>query len=170
MQVLQSKIDAGTLIVGSYQTDFIQCAIIDWDNSKSQARTDVLLYGFYADKEIHGILSPNDGIARAITASEQAGQPIPVLSGLDAENVSVEWIWSGRQYATVAKPTAVLVGRTVEIIQALQEGQGMPTPDVYVNISRKDVGVYELPPLIATNANAKEAFSDDPIRLGLLKD
>ncbi len=170
MSVLQPKIDDGTLVVVSGQTDFTQCATLDWDNSKAQARMDSLLSGFYADKEIHGVLSPNDGIARAIiTASEQAGQKIPVVSGLDAENESVEWIWSGKQYSTVAKPTDVLVGKTVEIIKSLQEGKGMPAPDTNVNNGKKDVGVYELSPLVVTKDNAKEAFASDPGRLELLK-
>lgn len=170
MSVLQPKIDDGTLIVVSGQTEFTQCATLDWDNSKAQSRMDSLLSGFYADKEIHGVLSPNDGIARAIiTSSEQAGQEIPVVSGLDAENESVEWVWSGRQYSTVAKPTDVLVGKTIEIIKALQAGEEMPTPDTNVNNGKKDVGVYELPPLVVTKDNAKEAFANDPGRLELLK-
>lgn len=170
MSVLQPKIDDGTLVVVSGQTDFTQCATLDWDNSKAQARMDSLLSGFYADKEIHGVLSPNDGIARAIiTASEQAGQEIPVVSGLDAENESVEWVWSGRQYSTVAKPTDVLVGKTVEIIKSLQAGNGMPSADVSVNNGKIDVPVYELPPVVVTKDNAKEAFANDPGRLELLK-
>lgn len=170
MNVLQPKIDDGTLVVVSGQTDFTQCATMDWDNSKAQARMDSLLSGFYSDKEIHGVLSPNDGIARAIiTASEQAGQEIPVVSGLDAENESVEWIWQGRQYSTVAKPTDVLVGKTVEIIKSLQAGNGMPTPDVEVDNGKIEVGVYELAPVVVTKENAEEAFANDPGRLELLK-
>ncbi len=170
MSVLQPKIDDGTLVVVSGQTDFTQCATLDWDNSKAQARMDSLLSGFYADKEIHGVLSPNDGIARAIiTASEQAGQKLPVVSGLDAENESVEWVWSGRQYSTVAKPTDVLVGKTIDIIKALQAGNDMPAPDTTVNNGKKEVGIYELAPLVVTKDNAKEAFANDPGRLELLK-
>jgi len=170
MQVLQPKIDDGTLTVVSGQTDFTQCATIDWDNSKAQSRMDSLLSGFYSDIEIHGALSPNDGIARAIiTSSEQAGQEIPVVSGLDAENESVEWVWSGRQYSTVAKPTDVLVGKTIEIIKGLQAGDGMLTPDVKVDNGKIEVGVYELPPAVVTKDNAKEVFANDPARLELLK-
>lgn len=170
MSVLQPKIDDGTLVVVSGQTDFTQCATIDWDNSKAQTRMDSLLSGFYSDIEIHGALSPNDGIARAIiTACENAGQNIPVVSGLDAENESVEWVWSGRQYSTVAKPTDALVGKTVEIIKSLQAGEGMPVTDVLVNNGKIDVSIYELPPVIVTKENAKEAFANDPDRLALLK-
>lgn len=170
MKVLQPKIDDGTLVVVSGQTDFNQCATMDWDNSKAQARMDSLLSGFYSNKEIDGVLSPNDGIARAIiTASEQAGQKIPVVSGLDAENESVEWIWSGKQYSTVAKPTDVLVGKTIEIIKSLQAGKGMPAPDTTVENGKKDVGVYELAPIVVTKENAKEVFANDSGRMALLK-
>ena len=170
MSVLQPLIDDGTLTVVSGQTDFTQCATMDWDNAKAQARMDSLLSGFYSDKEIHGVLSPNDGIARAIiTSCEQAGQEIPAISGLDAENESVEWVWSGRQYSTIAKPTDALVAQTIEIIKSLQAGNGMPATDVQVNNGKIDVLVYELPPVVVTKDNAKEVFANDPGRLELLK-
>ena len=170
MSVLQPLIDDGTLTVVSGQMDFTQCATQDWDNSKAQARMDSLLSGFYSDKEIHGVLSPNDGIARAIiTSCEQAGQEIPAISGLDAENESVEWVWAGRQYSTVAKPTDALVAQTIEIIKSLQAGNGMPATDVKVNNGKIDVLVYELPPVVVTKDNAKEVFANDPGRLELLK-
>lgn len=170
MAVLQPKINDGTLRVVSGQTDFTQAATLDWDNSRAQARMDSLLSGFYSRTEIHGVLSPNDGIARAIiTASEQAGQKIPVVSGLDAENESVQWVWSGRQYSTIAKPTDVLVGKTIEIIKSLQAGSGIPSPDANVNNGVKQVGVFELPPLVVTRDNARQAFAGDPGRLALLR-
>jgi len=170
MTVLQPKIDDGTIVVVSGQNEFTQCATLDWDNSKAQARMDSLLSGFYSDKEIDGVLCPNDGIARAcITASEQAGQELPVTSGLDAENETVKWIWEGRQYSTIAKPTDTLVSKTIEIIKSLQAGNGMPAPDTSVDNGKKEVGIYALPPLIVTKENAKDAFANDPGRMDLLK-
>jgi len=170
MSVLQPKIDDGTLVVVSGQTDFTQCATLDWDNAKAQTRMDSLLSGFYSDIEIDGVLCPNDGIARAvITASENAGQELPVTSGLDAENETVKWIWTDRQYSTIAKPTDTLVGKTIEIIQSLQAGNGMPKADVTVNNGKKEVDVYALPPLVVTKENIKEAFANDPGRLEILK-
>jgi putative multiple sugar transport system substrate-binding protein len=170
MEVLQPKVDDGTVVVVSGQLDFTQAATMDWDNSKAQARMDSLLSGFYSDKEIHGVLAPNDGIARAIiTASEQAGQEIPVTSGLDAENETVKWIWEGRQYSTVAKPTDTLVSKTIEIIQSLQAGNGIPEPDSTTSNGIKEVGIYALPPLVVTKENIEEAFANDPGRLELLK-
>lgn len=170
MSVLQPKIDDGTLVVVSGQKKFTQCATMDWDNSKAQARMDSLLSGFYSSKKIDGVLCPNDGIARAvITSCEQAGQKIPVVSGLDAENESVKWVWSGRQYSTVAKPTDALVNKTVEIIKSLQAGKGMPKAGEAVNNGKKNVGVYSLPPVVVTKANEKQVFAKDPGRMNLLK-
>ena len=170
MSVLQPYIDDGTVTIVSGQTDFTECATVDWDNSKAQARMDTLLSGFYSDKEIHGVLCPNDGIARAcITACENAGQDIPVVSGLDAENESVEWVWAGKQYSTVAKPTEDLVAKTIEIIDSLQAGNGMPSTDVTADNGVIEVPIYELPPVVVTKENAKEVFANDPSRLELLK-
>ena len=170
MSKLQPLIDDGTLVVVSGQTDFTQCATPDWDNAKAQQRMDALLAGNYSDKEIDGVLCPNDGIARAcITACENAGQEIPVVSGLDAENESVEWVWAGKQYSTVAKPTEDLVAKTIEIIDSLKNGNGMPATQVNVNNGQIDVLVYELPPVVVTKETAKEVFANDPSRLKLLQ-
>ncbi len=170
MTVLQPKIDDGTLVVVSGQTDFTQAATQDWDNGKAQARMDSILAGNYADKEIQGVLSPNDGIARAIiTSAEQAGQAIPVVSGLDAENESIVWIAQGKQYSTVAKPTDALVAKTVELIQLLQSGAGLPATEDTANNGKVDVNIYQLDPVVVTLANAAEVFANDPDRLALLE-
>jgi putative multiple sugar transport system substrate-binding protein len=170
MSVLQPKIDDGTLVVGSGQMGFTQVATPDWDNAKAQSRMDSLLSGFYADKPIHGVLSPNDGIARAIlTSAEQAGQELPVVTGLDAETESVVSVWEGKQWSTVAKPTDALVAKTVELIQALQQGQDLPEPTETVDNGATDVAVYALDPVVVTKDNAKEVFAEDPTRLELLK-
>ncbi|MFT8857563.1 sugar-binding protein [Bifidobacterium aquikefiri] len=170
MTVLQPKIDDGTLTVVSGQTDFTQAATPDWDNSKAQQRMDSLLSGNYSDKKIDGVLSPNDGIARAIiTACEQAGQDIPVVSGLDAENESVTWIWEGKQWSTIAKPTDALVAKSVELIKVLQTGEELPAADDKADNGVIDVPLYELDPVVVTKANEKEVFADDAERMALLK-
>jgi putative multiple sugar transport system substrate-binding protein len=163
MSVLQPKIDDGTLVVVSGQVDFQQCATQDWDNGKAQSRMDSLLASNYTDKEIHGVLSPNDGIARAIiTSCKGAGQEVPVVDGLDAETESIKSIWAGEQYSTVHKPTKDLVTQTVEIIT--------PAATETENNGVIDVPIYALDPVVVTKENAKEVFADDPDRLALLTD
>jgi putative multiple sugar transport system substrate-binding protein len=169
MTVLQPLINSGKLVVVSGQTKFTQCATMDWDNSKAQSRMDSLLSGFYSKKKIDGVLCPNDGIARAvITSCNIAGQLTPVTSGLDAENESVSWIWTGKQYSTVAKPTDALVNQTVAIIKSLQAGKGMPKANLITNNGKKNVNVYSLPPVAVTKANEKQVFAKDPGRMKLL--
>lgn len=170
MSVLQPKIDDGTLVVVSGETDFQQCATPDWDNGKAQARMDTLLSGNYSDKPIHGVLAPNDGIARAIlTSAAGAGQEVPVVDGLDAETESVTSIWEGQQYSTVYKPTKDLVAKTLELIAAYQKGEEPAAPTEKVDNGSIEVPVYALDPVVVTKENAKEVFADDPDRLALLK-
>lgn len=169
MSVLQPKIDDGTLKVLSGQTSFDKCGTENWSNAKAQSRMDSLLAGSYQGKKIDGVLAPNDGIARAIlTSCKQAGQAVPVVGGLDAENESVISIWKGEQWSTVAKPTKLLVGKAVELIKAMQKGETLPEPSEKENNGKIDVPVYALDPVVITKDNAKEAFKDDPARLKLL--
>lgn len=169
MSVLQPKIDDGTLVVVSGQTEFTQVATPDWDNAKAQARMDSLLSGNYSDKKIDGVLSPNDGIARAIlTSVKQAGMDLPVVTGLDAENESIISIAAGEQYSTVAKPTDALVAKTVELIKLLQSGETLPDTEDTANNGKVEVNIYQLDPVVVTKANAAEVFANDPDRLALL--
>lgn len=172
MSVLQPKIDDGTLKLVSGQKEFTQVATADWDNAKAQSRMDSLLSGFYSGKKVDGVLSPNDGIARAIlTSCKQAGYTtadLPVVDGLDAENESLISIWKGEQYSTTAKPTDKLVGKTVDLIKSLQKGEALPAPSAMTNNKTIDVAVYQLDPIIVTKANAKAVFANDPDRLKLL--
>ncbi|MDO5094735.1 MAG: sugar ABC transporter substrate-binding protein, partial [Propionibacteriaceae bacterium] len=170
MSVLQPKIDDGTLNVVSGQLDFTQAATPDWDNAKAQSRMDSILSGFYADKKIDGVLSPNDGIARAIlTSAEQAGQELPVVTGLDAENESLLLIRDGKQYSTVAKPTDQLVDETVRLIQALQKGEALPNTEFKENNGQIEVPIYQLDPVVVTKENLMEVFASDAERMKVLE-
>ncbi|MGY5764303.1 substrate-binding domain-containing protein [Brachybacterium sp. DNPG3] len=169
MSVLQPKIDDGTLVVVSGQTDFQQAATQDWDNGKAQTRMDSILAANYSDKQIDGVLSPNDGIARAIiTSCKAAGQDVPVVDGLDAETESIISIWAGEQYSTVHKPTKDMVAKTIELINAYQKGEEPAAAEETENNGVIDVPIYALDPVVVTKENAKEVFADDPDRLALL--
>lgn len=170
MSVLQPKIDDGTLNVVSGQLDFTQAATPDWDNAKAQSRMDSILSGFYADKKIDGVLSPNDGIARAIlTSAEQAGQELPVVTGLDAENESLLLVRDGKQYSTVAKPTDQLVDETIRLVQALQKGEALPSTEFKENNGQIEVPIYQLDPVVVTKENLMQVFANDPERMKVLE-
>ena len=70
----------------------------------------------------------------------------------------------------LAEPTDKLVKRTVEVINSLRDGKGLPDTDVKVENGVKEVPVYELTPIVVTKENEKEVFANDPLRMELLQD
>lgn len=165
MDVLQPKIDDGTLKVVSGQTDIKQTATAGWKPENAQSRMDTLLQGSYpANVDIDGVLSPNDTLARAIlTSVKAAGRPTPVVTGQDSEVESVKSIMAGEQYSTINKDTRALVAKAIEMAQKLQKGD---TPEVNDTKSYdngvKVVPAYLLTPLVVTKENAAEAYANDP--------
>ncbi|MEO6201087.1 MAG: sugar-binding protein [Cryobacterium sp.] len=164
MSILQPKIDDGTLVVGSGQTDIKQTATAGWKAENAQSRMDALLTSTYGSKSIDGVLSPNDTLARAvITSVKAAGKPIPVVTGQDSEVESVKSIMAGEQYSTINKDTRALVAKAIDMVKVLQEGG---TPEVNDTKSYdngvKVVPAFLLDPVIVTKENAAEAYANDP--------
>ncbi|MDR2619991.1 MAG: sugar-binding protein [Propionibacteriaceae bacterium] len=166
MEILQPKIDDGTLVVVSGQTTFQDCATEAWSADKAQERMDSLLATFYSDKDIDGALSPNDSIARAIiTAVQNSGNTDPFpTSGLDSDVLSIEWIAAGTQYSTVDKPAKDLVAKTLELIKILQSGKDLPAGTGTAKNGVIDVQLFELPPVAVTKDNACTVFANDAER------
>jgi putative multiple sugar transport system substrate-binding protein len=173
MEILQPKIDDGTLVVVSGQTDIQQTATQGWEAENAQSRMDSLLAANYGSAEIDGVLSPNDNLARAIiTSIKQAGKDITkvTVTGQDSEAESVKSIMAGEQYSTINKDTALLVEQTITMIQSLQKGEEPEVNDTeqYDN-GVKVVPAYLLPPVIVTKANAAEAYANNPSLLAIVE-
>src|SRR5690554_1596002 len=164
MSILQPAIDDGTLTVVSGQTTFEQAATDGWQAENAQTRMDTIMSGHYSgDTELHGILSPNDTLARAaLTSVDQAGQETPVISGQDSEVESVKSIVAGEQYSTIYKDTRDLVAQTIASIEALAACGEIPVNDTdqYDN-GVKVVPAYLLDPKIVTQDNAAEVYAGD---------
>lgn len=172
MDVLQPKIDDGTLKVVSGQTKIAQTATEGWLAENAQNRMDTLLTGSYSgDTVIDGVLSPNDTLARAIlTSAQQAGKDVPVVTGQDSEVESVKSIMDGIQYSTINKDTALLVEQTIKMIGQLQKGEEVDVNDTdqYDNGS-KVVPSYLLDPVIVTKENAADAYKNVPSLLEIVE-
>ncbi|MET7705889.1 sugar-binding protein [Micromonospora sp. NPDC005413] len=164
MSVLKPEIDKGNVVVASKQTDVKQTAIQGWKAEGAQARMDQLLTSTYGSKELDGVLSPNDTLARAIlTSVKGAGKPTPVVTGQDSEVESVKSIVAGEQYMTINKDTRNLVKETINMVKALQAGDAPQVNDTKsYNNGSKVVDTYLLPPVAVTKANAAEAYANDP--------
>ena len=164
MSVLTPKIEDGTLVVVSGQTTFEQAATQGWKAENAQKRMDTILSGSYEDTDLHGVLSPNDTLARAaLTAVESAGKPVPVITGQDSEVESVKSSVDGVQYSTIYKDTRELVAQTINSIKELSACNEIPINDTesYDN-GVKIVPSYLLTPIIVTQDNAAEVYANDP--------
>jgi putative multiple sugar transport system substrate-binding protein len=130
MDTLQPYMDSGVLDVPSGQTDFEQAAILRWQQETAQKRMEDLLTSTYSGgTELHGVLSPYDGLSRGIiTALQGAGMGpaiadgLPVVSGQDAEIASVKLIVDGVQFATIFKDTRLLAEQAVTATEAYLSG------------------------------------------------
>ena len=163
MDVLQPKIDDGTLTVLSEQTTFQQTTTPGWKAENAQKRMDTLLSGFYQDTELDGILSPNDTLARAAMAAvNAANKPLPVVTGQDSEVESVKSVVAGEQYSTIFKDTRVVVGKTIDFIKELQQGKELvPNDTTSYDNGVKIVPSYLNDPMLVTQENAAEAYAND---------
>ncbi|MEZ7132053.1 multiple monosaccharide ABC transporter substrate-binding protein [Nonomuraea sp. AD125B] len=163
MSVLQPKIDDGTIVVKSKQTDFKQAAILRWDPATAQKRMEDILTSTYGSAKVDGVLSPYDGLSIGILSALKSsgygtsGQPYPIVTGQDAELASVKSIIAEEQYSTIFKDTRKLAEQTVKMADAVLKG-GQPevnnTKD-YDN-GNKVVPSYLLDPVIVDKSNYKE--------------
>ncbi|AEG43562.1 multiple monosaccharide ABC transporter substrate-binding protein [Isoptericola variabilis] len=131
IDTLQPFFDDGSLVVPSGQTDIEQAAILRWQQETAQKRMEDLLTSTYNDgTELHGVLSPYDGLSRGIiTALQGVGmgptieEGLPVVTGQDAEVASVKLIQDGVQHSTIFKDTRLLADQAVVAAQAFLEGE-----------------------------------------------
>ncbi|MCR6094994.1 sugar-binding protein [Salipaludibacillus agaradhaerens] len=129
MSVLEPYMDEGLLNVKSGQDAFEQGATLRWDGSLAQERMDNILSAHYADTNLDAVYSPYDGISRGIISSLTSvgygsdNQPLPVITGQDAELSSVKSIIAGEQTQTVFKDTRELARQAVNMADAVLRGE-----------------------------------------------
>jgi putative multiple sugar transport system substrate-binding protein len=165
MSVLQPHIDSGKLVVKSGQMGMDKVGTLRWDGSVAQARMDNLLSAFYTDERVDAVLSPYDGLSIGIISSLKgvgygtANQPMPIISGQDAEIPSVKAILAGDQTSTIFKDTRELARVTVGMVEALLGGSEPEINDTetYDN-GVKVVPSYLLEPVLVTKDNWEEVL------------
>ena len=167
MSVLQPLIDEGKINIVSGQMGMDTVGTLRWDGAVAQARMDNLLSAHYTDAQLHGVLSPYDGLSIGILSSLKGvgygsgDQEMPIVTGQDAEVPSVKSILAGEQYSTVFKDTRELARVTVGMVDSLLQG-GEPEindTETYDN-GVKVVPSYLLEPLKVTEENWQERLID----------
>ncbi len=167
MSVLQPHIDSGKLVIQSGQTGMDKVGTLRWDGAVAQARMDNLLSAFYSDKRVDAVLSPYDGLSIGILSSLKgvgygsATQPMPIVTGQDAEVPSVKSILAGEQYSSVFKDTRELARVTVGMVDALLKGTEPEINDTKTyNNGVKVIPSYLLKPVSVDKSNWKQVLVD----------
>ena len=163
MDVLQPKIDDGTLVVTSGQTTFDQVSTEGWKKEKAQERMENLITKYYSDgTDLSGVLSPNDQLAEGILNAATAAKLTPVVTGQDSEVVAVTRVAAGEQYSTIYKDTRKLVAESVAMIEKICTGVVFPTTATFTwPDSGLEIPTYYLEPLIVTSENGEEVYADN---------
>ncbi|MGB3482015.1 MAG: multiple monosaccharide ABC transporter substrate-binding protein [Mycobacterium sp.] len=167
MSVLQPYIDSGKLVVKSGQSSFGQVATLRWDGGLAQSRMDNLLSRAYTSGRVDAVLSPYDGMSLGIiSALKSAGygtpaNPLPIVTGQDAELASVKSIIAGEQTQTVFKDTRELAESAVQMADSLLTGGEPEVNDTttYDN-GVKVVPAYLLDPVSVDATNYQKILVD----------
>ncbi|MCS3725042.1 multiple monosaccharide ABC transporter substrate-binding protein [Bradyrhizobium betae] len=160
MSVLKPYIDSGKLVVASGQMGMDKVATLRWDGATAQSRMDNLLSAYYGNKKVNAVLSPYDGLSIGIISSLKgvgygsAGQPMPIISGQDAEVPSIKAMLRGDQYSTIFKDTRDLAKVTADMVDAALAGKQVTVNDTktYEN-GVKTIPSYLLKPVVVYKDN-----------------
>ena len=167
MSVLKPYIDSGKLVVVSGQMGMDKVATLRWDGATAQARMDNLLSAFYGKKRVDAVLSPYDGLSIGIISSLRgvgygsADQPMPVISGQDAEVASIKAMLRGEQYSSIFKDTRDLARVTADMVDAALAGKQVTVNDTKTyNNGIKVVPSYLLKPVVVYRNNWEKLLID----------
>jgi putative multiple sugar transport system substrate-binding protein len=165
MSVLKPYLDSGKLVVRSKQLGMDKVSTLRWDGAVAQARMDNLLSAYYSQARVDAVLSPYDGLSIGIISSLKGvgygtpKQPMPVVTGQDAEVPSVKSILAKEQTSTVFKDTRELAKVTANMVDALLSGKKVEVNDTKTyNNGVKVVPSYLLKPVSVDASNWKEAL------------
>src|SRR6201991_2512306 len=165
MSVLKPYIDSGKLVVVSGQMGMDKVSTLRWDGATAQARMDNLLSAFYTNKKVNAVLSPYDGLSIGIISSLKgvgygsADQPMPVISGQDAEVPSIKAMLRGEQYSTIFKDTRDLAKVAVSMVDAALSKKEVEVTKTYNN-GVKVVPSYLLKPVVVVKSNWEKVLID----------
>lgn len=160
MSVLKPYMDSKKLVVRSGQTALNQVTTLRWDGATAQKRMDDILTSSYKSQHVDAVLSPYDGISIGVLSSLKSdgygskSNPLPVITGQDAELASVKSIIAGEQTQTVYKDTRKLAQVAATMVDDALNGKKPQVNDTktYDN-GTKVVPAYLLQPVSVDKSN-----------------
>ncbi len=160
LSILKKYIDSGVLVVRSGQKDFNVTATLNWDSAKAQARMDNLLGAYYTDKLVDVVLCANDSTALGVISAlssmgyGKGNRPYPIITGQDCELTAIKSIIAGAQSMSIFLDAKVLATKTLEIVNALEQGT-KPKTDTTFNNTVIDVPTALYEPVLVDKSNWK---------------
>lgn len=164
MDVLNTYVESGKLVVQSGQKDFEAVATANWSSETAQNRMDAIIASNYGDgKVIDAVLCSNDSTALGVTnalASSYTGK-YPVITGQDCDIANVKNMIAGKQSMSIFKDTRELAAQTVKMVDAIMQGGEAPINDTksYDN-GTGVIPTYLCEPVFADVNNYKELLID----------
>jgi len=171
--------DGGLLVVGGSPTDDAaglifegQKAAVDasefsiladfrtpeWDPARAQdwVAGQITQFG----SQILGVIAANDGTGGGSISALKAGgvNPLPPVTGNDAEIAAIQRIIAGDQFNTISKPISIVATAAAEVAVALLKGEAPAADDTLFDTPSK---LYV--PTVVTQENVKAAIFDTGI-------
>jgi putative multiple sugar transport system substrate-binding protein len=164
MSVLKPYLDSGKFVVRSKQTALEKISVYRWEGATAQARMDNLLSAYYSgNAHVDAVWGPNDATAIGIISSLKGvgygtpQQPMPIVTGQDAEIPNIKAIIRGDQTATVFKDTRQLAAAAADMVDAALTGKPVQVNDTNsYNNGAKIIPTYLVKPVIVDGSNWKE--------------
>ena len=155
-QGAHSVLDGKVIIAKEYDTP-------DWSPDKAQREMEQALTTL--NNQVDGVYAANDGTAGgAIAAMKAAGiQPLPSVTGQDAELAAIQRILAGEQYMTVYKAIKPEANAAAELAYALCHGEKPDESKINgrVNNGKADVPAMLLTPISVTKDNVMQTVVVD---------
>lgn len=156
------KAGAHSVIDASDFTVAAESDTVEWEPSNAQSDMDGHITTVGADN-IVGVYAANDGTAGgAIAAMKAAGiDPLPPITGQDAEVAAIQRILAGEQYMTVYKAIKQEAEAAAEAAVALLRGEEPAGVDDTVDNGAIDVPSILLEPVPVTAENVADTVIAD---------
>jgi putative multiple sugar transport system substrate-binding protein len=122
MSVLEPYLDAGTLVVGSGETELSQVTTLRGSDATAAERLTGIFAEHYAGAVPDAVLATSDELARGaasalLDAGATPGDGFPIVTGRGCELRSIAALVDGRQYASLLEDPRTLAGAAMRVLR-----------------------------------------------------